>query len=220
EPIQLSCGGGMLAALDGSDVPLGAPAPETAATVLRAAVILVNAEGDSVASIPDLPVGAQQVLGSRGMLAVTSGVILSGVTTSPLVQRFGFDGRAAGTDSLPLTSGATTDSIFDAEVDRMAGSTGSSSGPIYQRIREMLARAGKPDSLPLFRAILADEDGYWVLTSLATDTVTTLLGLTNAGEFRRIVISGAVEPLQFRNHRLVARVKDAGGTQRVIVYRY
>jgi len=222
EPTLLACGGdGVLAAFDGSGIPLGPPAPGTAHLLITARLMIMDASGDSLAVIPELAVGDQRILGRRGVLAVQPGALLHGLSASPQLRRFAPDGRELGSDDLPLEPVSLADSAWQAELDRFAGSTGETSGPILERIREILAAGGKPDSVPLFRDLLTDgAGGYWLVTSLGAADITTMLGRDSTGKFLRLEIGEAVEPLQVRGRRILARANDGGGVQRLILYQY
>jgi hypothetical protein len=219
EPFRLVCNRrGALAAFEASAFPNGPPTPGEI-PMLRGHVVVFNTDGDSVGALPDRPVGQNRVLGPLAVLAMGREELVTGISDSARLWRHDFQGQPRDSSPFPLPARPLSDSVYNAELDRMASSTGAT-GETHRRVREMLARSPKPAQFPLYQGLLlAEDETAWLITSAPIDTLTALLGRTADGHFLSLTLPAPFEVFEIGSDYLLGKGTDENGGERLVLYR-
>lgn len=197
----------------------GPPDPDRSEPLTGTAII-TNADGDSLASISNIDIGINAVLGRVTSFDVAPDAILIGTGADGTVQRFSLHGQPQNPLHFPARARVATDSLYDAEIDRLVAMVASPEAPGMDRIvREMLMRSPRPESTPAYRQVFADPNGWtWLVASLPTDPATRIIGLSPDGIEHTVDIPVRIEVFEIRNGFLVGRTGDRGEVQHVQVY--
>jgi hypothetical protein len=220
-PLQLSCNGrGIFAAMDASAVPFSPPRAGEDPPDLRGPLVMFDATGDTVAGIPGLPLGQSRVLGPIAAVAVRNTDVIVGISSSVVLRRFDFLGRELAHDSLHLEPRPMPDSLYEAELDRLSGATGAT-GPMRDRIREMLAAPPMPATLPLYQAMFTSPDeSVWLVLSTRVEARTEVLGRDRAGNEYALDLPAGVELFEFGDDYALGKLTSEDGSERLVVYRF
>ena len=219
QPFRFGCNGhGTLAAIDASAIPFGPPSPGVEPPQLRGNLVIFNAAGDSVGGIADLRIGQSRVLGPLASLYMTRNELVVGVSDSNLFRRYDFTGTPMGTDTFPVTARPLTDSLYNAELDRMSG-FGSADTQMQARIRQMLAAAPKLPVLPLYQEVHVTREGVmWLVTSISVDPTTTLVGRHPDGMLYALTLPARFQVFEIGNDYVLGQGSDADGGERLVMY--
>jgi hypothetical protein len=220
QPFRLDCNRhGMFAALDASAIPQGPAQPGVEPPDLHGALIVFNADGDSISAIPDLMIGQSRVLGPLASLAIYEDGMIVGSSDSAVFRRFSFTGAEVGRDTFPIARRPLSDSLYNAELDRMAG-FGGAAAPMRARIREMLAASPKPATLPFYQQMLRSPDGtVWLVTSISVEPSTILIGRRPDGTVHSLSLPAGFVVFEVGNDYLLGKGSDIDGSERLVMYR-
>lgn len=211
---------GQLVSLD-AGMAVGAPrAVDGQAALINGSLVFMSAEGDSVASVPDLVLGESKVFGRLAGMAVTGDRVVIGLNASPELVSYDFDGSVAGHDTVAVTPVPYADARYDAMVEIQTASTGGDS-TIRAMLREMILAEGKPELAPLFSAMHGAPDGtVWWVTSLPVDSATTLVGFRQDEPTLTMSLPAGVEVFEVGRDYLLGKRTDELGFERLVVWRW
>ncbi len=219
--VLMACGGdGRFATFDASGVPPVPLHPSDPPPLYRGDLVSYTSTGDTLMRVPDLPIGRIGMLGTLAAVGVVDTVAIVGISSSPELRRYGPDGTLLGVDSLPLETRQVTDSLYNAEIDRMVNSMGGDSA-VRAQLRGMLSQVPKPDLAPLYQLLRVSPDGTeWVVTSLPTDPETDLLGRRRDGRFLHLTLPAQLTVYEVGTDYLLGKLADQDGEDHLMLYRW
>ena len=219
-PFRMACNGlGLLAAFDASSVPFGPPRPGVEPEDLRGPLLIFNAAGDTLGGIAGVRIGQSRVLGPLASLGLRGDELFVGVSDSATFRRFNTQGTELARDTIPMQAQPMSDSVYQAELDRLSGFAGAME-PMRSRIREMLAGSPKPSHRPLYQSMFVSPNGtIWLVTSLALDPTTTLLSRDASGRLSTAELPAGVEAFEIGDDYLLGRIRAEDGQERLVMYR-
>jgi hypothetical protein len=141
------------------------------------------------------------------------------VSDSATFRRFNTRGTELSPDTIPMLPQPMSDSVYQAELDRMSG-FGGATEPMRSRIREMLAASPKPSHRPLYQSMFVSPNGtIWLVTSLVLDPTTTVLSRDASGRLSTAEFPAGVEAFEIGDDYLLGRIRTEDGEERLVMYR-
>lgn len=211
---------GHFAVFDASGVPDLPPDPGEEPPMFMGELVTFSSTGKELQRIPDVPLGKVGMLGSLAAVGMLRNEAIVGVSSSPVLTHYDSIGTRLADDSLPLVSRPISDSLFDAELDRLTNSMGGDSA-IRARLRGILDGMYQPPVAPLYQLLRVAPDGTtWLVTSLATDPTTDLLGRLPDGRLARITIPARIEVYEIGNDYLLGTTTGADDEDHLMLYRW
>lgn len=188
------------------------------APLVHGALLLFSPTGDSVAAVPDQPLGRPRAIGDLAGIAVAGDEIVVGLNSSPELRHFGLDGTPLAVDSVAVEPVPFAEARYDALVERLAAATGGDS-TIRARLEAMIRNEGKPPFAPLFSSMHGAADGtVWWVTSLPVDSVTSLLGHRRGHPPRHLTLPPGIEVFEVGDGYLLGKRADADGIEHLVLY--
>lgn len=221
-PFQPGClANGQLIALDASRA-VGAPAAAGGkAALILGSLVFMSPEGDSVAAVPDLVLGEAKVIGQLGGMAILGDRVVVGLNSTDELTSYAFDGTRLGETRVGVNAAPLSDPRFEAMVEIQAASTGGDSS-VRARLARMIIAEGKPELAPLFSSMHGAPDGtVWWVTSLPSDTATTLMGFREEeAPTLQMTLPAGVEVFEIGSDYLLGKRADESGFERLVLWRW
>jgi hypothetical protein len=222
-PFQPEClPDGRFVALDAraaADLPPGPNRGES--SLIQGALVVMSPSGDSLTAHPDVVLGESKVFGAFAGLAVLPDRIVTGLNSSPGLERYSFAGTPLGRDSVPMVAVPYDDMRFAAMVDRQTGAVPNGDSTVRAMLREMLMSEGMPTHAPLFHTMHGAPDGtVWWVTSLPVDSVTTMLGVREGVPVQTLELPAGIEVFEVGADYLLGKRTDGEGFERLVLYRW
>ncbi|MDZ4675656.1 MAG: hypothetical protein SGI84_14495 [Gemmatimonadota bacterium] len=180
-----------------------------------AAVVRIGARGDTATVIPAVQIGEQRSMGLLTHVALTEERIWVGTGESEYLIGHSLDGAPRESLAVGTTRRKMTRPEYERGVDLLLATI-----PGSDPLRPMMLEFPMPEYFPHFGSIHAAPDGtIWIVTSMMTDSVTTLRALARDG--RRIGdlrLPHQVTIYEVGNDYFVASHEAADGQPHVVVY--
>lgn len=185
---------------------------------------LLDANGDTIRSLGEMPIGELRPLGRVTRLAMSDDRVYVGTADSAFVDVYGFDGRRLPSLDVGIVARAPTRRDFDRAIDAMVRPfTGRDA---RADMRSMLADVPMPEVMPPYSGLFVDPAGtLWVATAAPADGATA----DGAPRLRAIAPDGRIlgdvrlpvelDVFEVGADYILGAYEDEVGEQHVAMYR-
>lgn len=195
------------------------PDPDGDSPVYRAPFLILNADGDSIASLGTVPVGENRPMGRVTRFGLADEVIYLGTAESASVAQFNVHGRQIGDIAIGLPPRPPSRTEYESAVDRLvAGFTDAS---YRETVRRQMLEIPPPTSVPAYTSILVDPTpAVWAEVSSSADSGVRFQVVSEAGErIDDVFLPGRTLVTDVGRDHLLGVQESADGVQQVVMYR-
>lgn len=195
------------------------PDPSGKAPRYRAPLLLVNARGDSVGSLGDVPAYENRPMGKRTRVAVSETAVFLGTQDSAFVHVYAPAGGAIGLLPIGSPGRRTTPEVYASAIEQMSRQLRISTE--RDAYKAFMLRIPMPELLPPYFELYADgQGGVRALTSLPGEGVTRLEGVAPDGApLTPWSIEGDVKVFEIGEDYLLGSYEDAGDVPHIVLYK-
>lgn len=184
---------------------------------------LLNMQGDSVGTIPDIPFGDGRLFGALTRIAVTNDAIFVGTSEGPYVDRYILGGAEHRRIDLPLEERRTSRALHERGVDAMLDGM-RLQGDQKTKQRQMMLSMPIPAVRAYYRDVAVSPNGtMWIADSYAIDgdTAVTLRAFNQSGTElgKAILPNPSIRLLEAGNDYLLLSYENDEGEPRVGAFR-
>ena len=188
---------------------------------LKTHLMLADANGDSLWSIADVPLGRNRPLSTLTRLALSRDRLYLGTGDSAFVDEYDLSGRRIRTFQVADSLRHCTPLHYDRGIDLMlARMPGDSSA--RESIKRMLLAIPMPEYLPPYSALLTDPRGaLWVVTTAPGDGYTELRSYQAGGvPLGTVRFPFEMRILEVGSNYILGSIQSDTGQERLALYEY
>ncbi|HEX7049353.1 MAG TPA: hypothetical protein VF188_03990 [Longimicrobiales bacterium] len=192
--------------------------PERWAIRYASQLWLLDAQGDTIRSLGEMPLGEFRPLGRVTQLAMTDDRVYVGTADSASVDVYGLDGRRLTTLAVGIPARAPTRPDYERAIDVMVRPFPGRGD--QQSMRRMLLEIPMPELMPPYFGLFGDPAGtLWVVTSGPAEP-TMLRAIAPDGRILGDVrLPVALEVFEVGRDYILGAYQDESGEQHVAMYR-
>ena len=182
-------------------------------------MLLVSAQGDTVAAVGEVPAYENRPMGKRTRVAVSESVVFVGTQDSAFVQIYSTTGVANGALPIGVAGRTTTPAIYEAAIDQMSMQLRVASE--REAYKAFMLKIPMPGYLPPYFELFSDgAGGVRALTSLPGEGITRLDGVAGDGAPLPVwTMPGDVRIFEVGTDYVLGSYEDADGVLHVALYR-
>lgn len=195
------------------------PDPSGKAPRYRAPMLLVDAKGDSVGALGDVPAYENRPMGKRTRVAVSEAAIFLGSQDSAFVQVYSPVGAAVGLLPIGMPGRRATTEAYASVIDQMSRQLRVAAE--RDAYKAFMLKIPMPEWLPPYFELFSDgRGGLRALTSLPGEGVTRLEGVAPDGApLPTWSIEGDVKVFEIGEDYLLGSYEDAGDVPHIVLYK-
>lgn len=219
QPVFFACAlSGMFATMMD---PNGSPEPSEHAPRLFSRLMLVNQNGDSLWSLPDIYIGQNRPMATITRIALSTDRLYVGTGDSAYVDEYDLKGQLVRVFKVGDGPRASTRLHYERAIDRLLAQL-PGTPEARQLIKDRMLAIPMPDHLPPYTDLLVDPTGsLWVVTSVAGDDTTKISAFTPAGEkLGEIRLPLEMKVLEVGRDYILGESESSDGQEVVTMYRY
>ncbi len=185
-------------------------------------VIVANAQGDSLAGLPEVYLGQSSPLGTITRLALSEDRLYVGTGDSAWVDEYDLKANRTGSIRIGGALRPATAHHFDRAIDQMLNTMAGAPADRAMIKKMMLALTKMPEHLPPYTALLTDPDGdLWVVTTVPGDDSTAVRVYSPAGDsLATLQLPAEMRLFEIGDDYILGALADSTGQEFVTEYRY